>query len=730
MSVKTTRRFDKYLSLFNNPAGDDRITLLLGELEDAAKIAKNLRGPTSKDYLPADIVLTANSVGLHCGNFYNKGTCVADTDTHDEWKDYMITFAMRLAGTYSKEQKNLELIKQLKKDGDSTDAFILVLLSKIAVFKIKSIDDDKDFLANFSDLPNITGYVFRSSLFSDIIVPLTDTTVYPDIGAFSTTVQKLMDTTAPFPTATTSRTSIQSELRTTMYSTTSSFISYKPEWDLLWNDLNIWNAGASPVSQIAQATTTKDNRDPDDVSFVYLKTIKPFYLKHVSDNQKKDFGYNYDKYLKNKLFAAQDASIPVDTQASSFFAEDIIDPKNVGYKRYADGRLTIIENGKEVRVDMNSDKYKALSHNDKCFGTGFTGNTGVSGESCGDYLRDCLSGKDVTKCIGFLKKPDFWVQAEKEVDNMLPSIALKTLESFEFQTYTIKDDTMKMELKKVITTNEWLKTLEKMTHTTPTKISTADYIAIAANTKLIGYLNLLVKKVNQNPTLLNPSIINVKSDEQKRYNTKVFSGSVLGTMGLQPRVPSSNLGSGTFLRLGDMVNKSQSSTQGILNLLLSSRIPYNLSGGSSQIDDLEKRLVTETKQTWPVFKKHYEQLLIAFQSMNKDITSKDKEEIDKLINRLKDSEIKLMQIMLMSEKYKDLIQIHGEKDGQTMLTIDHLKQFVDQRNKYFTRVANKQNNLLSVISLLADSLQKVAPTTTEPESEPKREALVLSTLTG
>jgi hypothetical protein len=733
MSVKN-RRFDKYLELFNNPTGDDRITLFFGELEDNAKEALKTRGG---GYQGADIVLKTTNIGLQCNNFMDPNvTGCTVTGIHPQWKNYIITFFMRLQiGTFQNDANKLALLKSLKNDNDTVDQFILVLLSKIAVFKVRGDNGNKDFVTAFKDLSNITGYIFKDQIdvFTDLINQLGPAgTIFADANAVFDHIKTqygLTGTTLPPKTGHGGVTGA-SEVTLAAKAMMPNTNPIKLDWDKLFTD-TIWRERATTDSPNTMARVDLNTDILEHIAYAYFKAIGPFVKKYDTD---KNFGYNFDKYFKNKIFGAQDAKIPVGP-VSSFFSEPI-NIRDTQYWRKADSTLWTMEEGKEVQVDKNSEKYKNLSYKDKCMGTNYQiGDTGgvilASGrkpKSCSDYLRECLSGNNIEKCKDFLTEPEYWAIAEAEVKEMLPAIALKTLQSFEFTTHSTYDATNKMNIIKVINTTKWLEHLRNMTMGASPKLTLADYTSIAQNTNLMGYLSLLVKKINENPTLLNPSI--KKSDEQKRYNKDAFKGTYLASMGMQPRVPSSEMSVSSVEKLGTAIGNSQAKIKAILGLnpLGLNPFPLLFSGGSAQVDELEKKLSSETEQTWPVFQKHYKVILDKFKNLGKDITKDDKDEIEKLIQNLRESEIKLTKIYLMSEKYKDLLDIHGEKDNTEVLTIDKLRSFVDQRNKYFTRVSNKQNTLVGIITSLAEALQKENPVKTEPENDPKQEALNIASL--
>jgi hypothetical protein len=699
MSVKSIRRFDKYIPLFGKD-NDDRVTLLLGELEDVAVENKNIA--TRKNFIDSDIGLNKVTPGLQNQYFITKDPdpTANDTTVHPEWKNFMLQLAIRLGG---KEllAKHLPVVQGLSKAVvGSPEEFMLHVFNKIATFTDGATTPvpNRDFIAHKSLLDKATKVTFKDALV--IIKALSNSHVMETISEDYMLISGLsLDNFNNLTPADENVISLQN--------TYDYFKSSRLSNDFA-NYLKV-----ADTSKFFKLPLTNANLKKG-----FIDTLKDF-IKSL--DTKVSFGYNFDKYLKNKLFDAQQGVLSVPT-ASSFFDDAIVDQGK--YWRKADGSLwTMDANGKEEQVDINSQKFKDLKASDKCLGTNVNEFTGS--KSCADYLRDCLSGNDVKKCVAFLKEDKYWNVVEKEVDEMLPAIALKTLESFEFKTVDTYDETNKMNIRKVISVTEWLANLLKMVKAS-TELDDAAYKAIAGNEKLKGYLALLVKKVNFNPAILNRGI--TKSDEQKRYNPNAFTGSKLATMGLKPRLAVSPFAPSSIDRLASTVRSDQDAIR--IRLMGPSIFSGILTGGSAAIDDLENKLKDETKQTWGIFQNHYLALVNQLKGMGKDIAEEDKNKIKDLFEQLKKSELKLMQVILMTEKYKDLISIHGEKDNSNTLKIDHLKQFVDQRNKYFTRVAKKQNDLISIIKSISEAVQKEAPTKTEPLAEPKQEKLALAGLLG
>lgn len=608
MSVRS-RRFDKYIPLFGR-GNDNRVALLLGEMEDNAR---NALGKIPQGYLAKDLPLTANNTGLHNVNFKDAVPSVADNSVHPEWKKFMAHLALRLGG----QAGDVALVQSLvNAKPQSVEDLVLQVLSLIATVTIGGA--------------NVNPADYRSQLNQVTVVTFKSATA-------------------------------------------------------------IVKALSNPDTLILADVTT-DKKIAESATYANEAAA-------IADDKATEFGYKYDKYWLNRVFtqAVDQANLPV-----SSFLTTVDAPADAGkYWRRADGTLwTMGTDGKEMQVDRNSPAFQALTVDDKCMGTGVGTTSG--GKTCADYLRDCLSGTNVEKCKDYLMDSAFWTTAEKEVDSMLPAIALKTLESFEFNQEQVHDETAKMTLIKVVDVDRWLASLSG-------KLSSTDDVEkITKNLKLVGYLRMLVNKVNSNPAILNKGVS--RSDEQMVNRLDAFKGSRLAKMGLRPRLAVSSLAPSSIERLGSAIRSDQDALR---VRLLGPAIFGGLVGGGSTIEDLEARLSSENKQTWSALQSHFTALENQLKQQGKEIASADKEKIHELINNLRKSETKLTKVLLMTEKYNQLLSVHGQKDNNTVLRIDDLKQFVDARNRYFARVAKKQNDLISIIKSLAEAVQKEVPTKVE-----------------
>jgi hypothetical protein len=702
MSTKSPKRFDEYIPLFKKD-GDMRVALLLGELED---VAKAKRGKASrKNYEAGDIGLDEVTPGLQNKFFSLRDSSATATDTtvHPEWKDFMLQLGLRLAGTNFNDASKLDVIKKLKNPSDgSVEQFMLLVLSKIVKEVDVSIGTQADILAHNSLLDTITKFTFKDNA-EKIITALTSDKVM-DASDETKMLVNGLGLTAGNDLDPTGRSG--SDMTTKYNETiTSSRLSVKFANYVASTD-------GSTLLKSTAVTSARDNKSA--FILVLIEFIKSLDIP-------KEFGYNYDKYFRSLLIGVSSTPLPVGP--SAFFNEP--DVNQGTYWRKADGSLwTRNKKGEDEQIDVNSDKFKELKVADKCMGTNVN-NAGLpSGEKCADYLRECLSGGDITKCVKFLKNKDFWSNIEKEVDDMLPAIVLKTLEAFKFDKDDKYDESNGMNIAKVDSVDNWLAALNELSKTNPSKLSSADYADIAANEKLMAYLRLLVKKVNSNPAILNKGI--VKSDEQKVNDPNAFSGSRLNEMGLKARIVAPTNGSSSVERLASLIKNDNNSTR----LRMRLQGAFGMPGGSALSDELESNLSNENKQTWHILKTQYMALVGQLKNKNKSITEADTKKIDELFEQLKHAEVKLASVVLMTEKYNNLLSIHGQRDGNTVLSVDHLKEFVNQRKKYFERVNKKQNDLLSIIASVADAAQNEVSASDDSEVLTKKERLNLNGLLG
>jgi hypothetical protein len=442
----------------------------------------------------------------------------------------------------------------------------------------------------------------------------------------------------------------------------------------------------------------------EDVLFTSLRSAP------LLDNQLK-FNQNLTKYwlLEQLDEHVKNAKQPINNP-SSFFDKDTPVLQEQYFRK--DGKLyTIDSNGNEIHIDVTSAVYRKLSDDPtKCLDTGFKeSSTPGPGQTCADYLQDCLQGKGVEKCKAFLQNQDFWKITQDEVNNMLPVNAVKTLTSFGFEFYSIYDDNAGRKFKKVYDVNKWIENLaNKAKSGTSPGLTIADVENITKNLKLIGYLGMIVHKINSNPAILNDDYVGPNNINQ--INSQSFD-TTLSKIGLKPRYAVQTLSIGDIAKFQNAVTqdhryiKALFSMPGVGASIFNSRMFGRMVGGGNDLlDTFEERLSDKTKYISHIIAEHHVSLNKRLERYGKKIDINDQKKISDLIDNLAESESKLYKASLYAEKYAQLLELHGTDDNTSVLTYDHLKEFVDHRNKYFDRVSKKQLDLLSIIKSIAEAV--------------------------
>jgi hypothetical protein len=224
---------------------------------------------------------------------------------------------------------------------------------------------------------------------------------------------------------------------------------------------------------------------------------------------------------------------------------------------------------------------------------------------------------------------------------------------------------------------------------------------------------MLVNKINSSPQILNPNLGNspISLTEKK------------GKLNLHydHRDKSRYQNTPSTSDIDRLANGLSENLRVEVSLpgLFGAKIPFRLNGGGSYINSLENKLSNRHQFTSQIINSHYAALVHRLNNLGKEISLADAKKIHELINQLENSEEKLYKLTLYMEKYASLLELHGEKDNNDVLSVDNLKEFVDNRNKYFERVSKKQTNLISIIRALAEAVSKeskLTPNSTSPHA--------------
>merc|ERR1711871_3920 len=418
--------------------------------------------------------------------------------------------------------------------------------------------------------------------------------------------------------------------------------------------------------------------------------------------------YNWDKYVLGSLLKS--AVRAASSRTSSFF--DVSAPtgplENAYYRKVGDtANLYTMVNGVETAVQIGSDEAKKLKMGANCYDLGMkSGNAGEQA-NCFKLIKNCLAGNDIGACKQFMKNNNYWNAVKDDIAKTNLDLARQLLESFGFPVLTEDNQEAGMKLKVFANASQWLQHLaDNKFGKAGTTFSDNDIKAIAANVKLVGYLDALVAKVNRNPGVLNPDY----SKDGPNNTSRAFAGNRLSSYGITGKYVRQ--GSGTpsvssVIALQNAVMRKRSALAIYYGIPLSS-VGYVMRGGGAavqQFEDMQNNNLLPLRLS-KVVEEHYEQFVNSLKSANKDLDQKDKNDITKLIADLKVVEDKLFKAAIYTSKYQDLVSVFGQEDTKGLITLDHLQEFVDKRNNYFTRVGKQQDALTSILKALADATQK------------------------
>jgi hypothetical protein len=704
------KRFDKYIPLFGR-ADDKRVALFLNDIQDQSDKARGSGAHTT-----VSVKMSGKSLGMQ-NRFYIKKDDAFDDAVHSEYKQFVYQLAKRLSNKTVTDRAQLDIVKSLAnaslKPG-SVEEFISAVLSAIAEFSTSDgSGSGNDFLKNNTDLSKVDAIKFKS--LDDIVKNLTNNIVIADVstvdkqaqGVFEHDLDPLVYATTAWNNATAGE---ADEARAELITKIKANSLYRNTFINLFN-----NKTALPDATVASGTKATD------ITAVYTAL-----LKMLSDNDTaREFGYKYDDYfVKMFLKAAEESVVPVAPRVPAMWTDSVPPTSQQVFVRELDGTLMVREGDNMVPLSK-SKMQAALKVDNKCMTTGaeqkgtYKDASGTAQNvTCADYLRDCLGGKDATQCKNFLQSYDFWANAVKEVDNMHPSMIEHTLKAFQFNFQKIWDDEAGQQLVKVMSVEDWTNSLLEQTKAVPATLTEAEYKAIIGNEKLIGYLRMLVNKLNNNPALLNKNYRGGLKPSAS-VNQDAFRESRLYKFGIRPRMEVDPFGVVATERLGQAI---RASTDGIklsvgMPGLYGYSASWTLKGGADALELAQERVEKVNKQTWSLLEQHYNGLLNRLKQHKKTIDERDDKLIRAEIEKLKDAEQKLNKAILYTEQYAKLVEVYGQKDNSSVLDLNHLKNFVDAKKKYLERVSKKQSDLISIIKSIAEAVKKETPEEPEYKAE-------------
>ena len=426
-----------------------------------------------------------------------------------------------------------------------------------------------------------------------------------------------------------------------------------------------------------------------------------------------EFGFRLTKYLLHlKLESA--ANAPTGSGDPFWTTDDTV---NDTYYRLASDRTKLYKNdasGNKLDVTKGSSHFNTKYMDGATCSSHYVKDSGSN--TCTGYLKQCISsGKpsDIKACKDFMLDPNFWTDITKEVDDMLPTNIEDTLKQFGFQTET-RNSLIEFE-----STGSWFKNLDSQV--SAGALTQPELDAIKNNSKLKAYLNLLVGKINANPAILNPEY-NARYNFDADDHMNSFKGWGLANI-LKPRVMiETNNNLGYVTRLSNVITSNLVSIGNISrnrvsvgpsgNVLVLGMpfwpVSYKLYGGSDEMVGgghiMSNYNQNQIKENYPLLKMMFGSIESNIQKRGKSLDSATKQNIEQHLEKYRQTEEKLFKAIKYADKYIDLVELYGQYDSDRVLSIDHLKKFVEARDKYLNKTSGKQNDILSAIEQLTRSV--------------------------
>ena len=441
----------------------------------------------------------------------------------------------------------------------------------------------------------------------------------------------------------------------------------------------------------------------------HFAILFPFILPYpftTTYNPNTLFSFKITSALLHKLL--EDTN-KINVTVSSFFNESE-DTNKCQYFRLTDdiSKLWMIDptTNELVDISLSSEYTKTyLGNNEEqlCKKLGYDDNA-----TCTQYLTDCITNNndnDIKKCKKYMIKPDYWSKVKSEIEDINPVLGKITLEKFGFKLITETDENSQQLLKKFESYTSWIKNLYELSQDGSNSLESIEYENISSNVQLKGYLELLVNKINSNPSILNPNFV-CKSQSVYNQNTNQFKDTRLYAYGIQS-INSNRYNDTNIERVITLVKNKTSRFIDLLSLLLNKN-PFHyvntgyigMIGGGNDTDTILTEFQPSHETLHDIFNGLYKHL----KSKNKTIIPGDLTAIQSELDTLRKSESKLIKLISYLEKYIDITNTYKQNDPDNVLTVDHIVAFADKTKHTTNILTQSQTKLFNLLETIAKKL--------------------------
>jgi len=447
----------------------------------------------------------------------------------------------------------------------------------------------------------------------------------------------------------------------------------------------------------------------------------PFDKLTIQSSSDTKFNVQVDDLIRNRFYAISKAAISdgyemTDTQNYKYL--DMINQNII--TRDSNGKFMRTINGIKVEYGKeDAETIRALKASHNCYGTYVNAKDEAT---CKRYIFECLLSQDpdaLDKCIKNIGlTPDFFKVATDDIRSLHPVLALRILQQFGFQKYKEQDSTSGMQLWKVESVSNWLKTVLK-----PKYPNLSDMLAQPGQRQILEYLDLVSQYVNANPAILNKSYVG--SSDEAMGNLEKKKSEYGRRLGLEWEIPK---GKSSFV-LSDIgrlrghlqqLKMSRSNPfyqiqgQGLFTPFGKQFTPgmTMLQGGGGSKCELVIKKLNENSQVsgYQVIKNYMNAVLNDFSNKNKILNPTDKKNIENNLEKYRELEHALLKSLCYIDEFNSLSDMLQDYDTK-MLTEDNLKKFVDRLSNVNGKIQSTETQLLDIIMKIQDVIGTDGPKT-------------------
>ena len=405
--------------------------------------------------------------------------------------------------------------------------------------------------------------------------------------------------------------------------------------------------------------------------------------------------FTLQKFLEATLLRNQQLTTPTPTTTTPA----PVTPEYVYFRKTGvpDKIFTKDNAGNDQEVQAGSEFAQTLKESVACYGTGVAPSNTLS---CNNYFMKCLIGQDIDQCKQFMEDPGFWSTAQSAVKTMLPDVLMQTLDAFGFKTYSAITAGGRA-FNAYPTAEVWIKTLESQLANDPNAKATVQ--KVASNSQLMGYLNMIVTRLNANPGIANPTFV----EDGPAFNPTAFTGTLATSYNIKPKAYAIKRNLARPAPTPAVVTQAQNTVVNFMSPLgaVFGIVPSGgLRGGGAsdlEFDGLEQNLPIQYAGE---LNNMYESIIENLQEGGKDLDGGDQETIKKMVNELDTLEKKLFKSASYVQGYEDALGT--KQSGGNLISEENLEKFTKKRNDYFERVNNKYSTIFPVFIKLAEALEK------------------------